>query len=209
MERTAPSGERFNTVTSVIGATAALAGLAVLVETAARHGDPWRVVSFATYGTTLFLLYLFSTLYHALKGTPKALFRRLDRMAIYLLIAGTYTPFTLITLRGPLGWTLFGIIWGLAVIAILLDTSRDKRRGVLPVLVYLLMGWLCVVAIRPLLRALPLPGFLWLLAGGLFYTAGVAFFAFDTRVRHFHGLWHVCVLAGSVSHYVAVLRYLT
>jgi hemolysin III len=200
-------GERFNAISSVVGAAAAVGGLAVLVVVAARQGDAWKVVSFATYGTTLALLYVSSALYHTVRGKPKALFRRLDRLAIYLLIAGTYTPFSLITLRGAVGWTIFGVIWGLAALGVVLDSSREKRRGVLPVIVYLLMGWLCVLAVRPLLQALPLPGFLWLLAGGMFYSIGVVFFAYDTRVRHFHGIWHLFVLAGSVSHYVAVLRY--
>jgi len=201
-------GERFNAISAVAGAAAAVAGLAVLVVVAARQGDAWKVVSFAVYGTTLAFLYLSAALYHALRGKAKAVFRRLDRLAIYLLIAGTYTPFALITLRGPLGWTLFGVIWGLAVLGVVLDTSRAERRGVLPVIVYLLMGWLCLLAIKPLLAALPMPGFLWLLAGGLFYSIGVVFFAFDRRVRHFHGIWHLFVMAGSISHYVAVLRYL-
>lgn len=200
-------GERFNAISSVVGAAAAVAGLAVLVVVAARQGDAWKVVSFATYGTTLAVLYLSSALYHTVRGGPKALFRRLDRLAIYLLIAGTYTPFALITLRGPVGWTLFGVIWGLAALGVVLDASREKRRGVLPVVVYLLMGWLCVLAIRPLLAALPMAGFLWLLAGGMCYSIGVVFFAYDTRVRHFHGIWHLFVLAGSVCHYVAVLGY--
>jgi len=201
-------GERFNAISAVAGAAAAVAGLAVLVVVAARQGDAWKVVSFAVYGTTLAFLYLSAALYHALRGKAKAVFRRLDRLAIYLLIAGTYTTFALITLRGPLGWTLFGVIWGLAVLGVVLDTSRAERRGVLPVIVYLLMGWLCLLAIKPLLAALPMPGFLWLLAGGLFYSIGVVFFAFDRRVRHFHGIWHLFVMAGSISHYVAVLRYL-
>jgi len=201
-------GERFNAISAVVGAAAAVAGLAVLVVVAARQGDAGKVVSFAVYGATLSFLYLSAALYHALRGRAKAVFRRLDRLAIYLLIAGTYTPFALITLRGALGWILFGVIWGLAVLGVVLDTSRAERRGVLPVVVYLLMGWLCLVAIKPLLRALPLPGFLWLLAGGLFYSIGVVFFAYDRRVRHFHGIWHLFVMAGSASHYVAVLRYL-
>jgi hemolysin III len=201
-------GERFNAISAVVGAAAAVAGLAVLVVVAARQGDAWKVVSFAVYGTTLAFLYLSAALYHALRGKAKEVFRRLDRLAIYLLIAGTYTPFALITLRGPWGWTLFGIIWGLAVLGVILDTSRAEQRGVLPVIVYLLMGWLCLLAIKPLLAALPMPGFLWLLAGGLFYSIGVVFFAFDKRVRHFHGIWHLFVMAGSISHYVAVLRYL-
>ncbi len=201
-------GERFNTISAAIGMVAALAGMTVLVVLVARQGDPWKIVSLSVYGTTLVLLYLGATLYHVTRGKYKALFRRLDRLAIYLLIAGTYTPFTLITLRGAVGWTIFGVIWGLAVAGVLLDSSREKRRAVLPVIIYLAMGWLCVIAIKPLLHALPFPAFLWLLAGGLFYTVGVVFFAFGTRIKHFHGIWHLFVLAGSVSHYVAILRYL-
>jgi hemolysin III len=201
-------GERFNTISAAIGTAASLAGGTVLVVLAALRGNPWKTVSLSVYGATLVLAYLTATLYHGHMGAYKPLLRRLDRVSIYLLIAGTYTPFMLITLRGPVGWTIFGIIWGLAGCGILLDSSREKRRGVLPVIVYLLMGWLCVIVIKPLLAALPFNGFLWLLAGGLFYSAGVVFFALDRRVRHFHGVWHLFVLAGSVSHYVAILVYL-
>ncbi|MDH4228319.1 MAG: hemolysin III family protein [Nitrospirota bacterium] len=201
-------GERFNTVTAIVGASAAAVGMAVLLVMAVHQGDPWKIVSFGVYGTTLLLLYGFSSLYHGVRGKHKRLLRRLDRMSIYLLIAGTYTPFTVITLRGPVGWSIFGVIWGLALIGMILDTSREQRRGLLPVLVYLLMGWLCVAAIRPLLHALPTAGFLWLLAGGLCYSVGVVFFLLGHRIRHFHGTWHLFVLAGSVCHYVAVFRYL-
>ncbi len=200
-------GERLNGISHLIGAAGALAGLAVLVVQAARQGDPWKIVSFSIYGVTLVMLYVFSTLYHSLRGRSKAIFRKLDHFAIYLLIAGTYTPFTLVTLRGAWGWWLFGIIWGLAVIGIVIDALPTKGNRILPLVIYLLMGWSCLAAIRPLLRALPFAGFLWLLAGGLFYTVGVIFFALDTRVRHFHGVWHLFVLAGSISHYCAVLFY--
>jgi len=200
-------GERLNGISHLIGAVGALAGLVVLVVSAARQGDPWKIVSFSIYGVTLLMLYVFSTLYHSLRGRPKTIFRKLDHFAIYLLIAGTYTPFTLVTLRGAWGWSLFGIIWGLAVIGIVIDALPNKGHRILPVVIYLLMGWSCLAAIRPLLQALPLAGFLWLLAGGLFYTVGVIFFALDARVRHFHGVWHMWVLAGSLSHYCAVLFY--
>jgi hemolysin III len=200
-------GERLNGISHLIGAAGALAGLAVLVVLAARQGDPWKIVSFSIYGVTLLMLYVFSTLYHSLRGRPKAIFRKLDHFAIYLLIAGTYTPFTLVTLRGVWGWWLFGIIWGLAAIGIVIDALPDKGHRILPLVIYLLMGWSCLVAIRPLLRALPFAGFMWLLAGGLFYTVGIIFFALDSRVRHFHGVWHLLVLAGSISHYCAVLFY--
>jgi hemolysin III len=200
-------GERLNGISHLIGAAGALAGLVVLVVLAARQGDPWKIVSFSIYGVTLLMLYVFSTLYHSLRGRPKTIFRKLDHFAIYLLIAGTYTPFTLVTLRGIWGWWLFGIIWGLAIIGIVIDALPSKGHRILPVVIYLLMGWSCLAAIRPLLRALPFAGFMWLLAGGLFYTVGIIFFALDSRVRHFHGVWHLLVLAGSISHYCAVLFY--
>ena len=200
-------GERLNGISHLIGAAGALAGLVVLVVLAARQGDPWKIVSFSIYGVTLLMLYVFSTLYHSLRGRSKTIFRKLDHFAIYLLIAGTYTPFTLITLRGVWGWWLFGIIWGLAIIGIVIDALPNNGRRILPVVIYLLMGWSCLAAIRPLLLALPFAGFMWLLAGGLFYTVGVIFFALDKRVQCFHGVWHLFVLAGSGSHYCAVFFY--
>jgi hemolysin III len=200
-------GERFNSITHLVGAAAATAGMAVLIAQAARQGDPWKIVSFSIYGGSLFLLYGLSTLYHSLRGRAKAVLRKFDHIAIYLLIAGTYTPFTLVTLRGAWGWTLFGVVWGLAVLGIVIDALPNKGRRILPVVIYLLMGWVCMIAIKPLLQALPAAGFRWLLAGGVLYTAGIVFYALDKRVRHFHGVWHLFVLAGSVSHYVAVYRY--
>ncbi|MEK6777629.1 MAG: hemolysin III family protein [bacterium] len=201
-------GERFNSISHLIGAIAALAGLVILVVSASDQGDAWKIVSFSIYGTTLFLLYAFSALYHSLSGKVKKVFRILDHHAIYLLIAGTYTPFTLVTLRGGWGWSIFGLIWGLAILGIVLDSFPQKGRRVLPLIIYLLMGWLVLMALGPLLRALPLRGFAWLLAGGVFYTAGVVFYALDKRVRHFHGIWHLFVLAGSISHFFAVLFYI-
>ncbi len=200
-------GERFNTITHLIGAVAALAGMVVLVVLAAHQGDPWKIVAFSVYGVTLVLLYGFSTLYHGMGGRLGSLLQKFDHYAIYLLIAGTYTPFTLVTLRGAWGWSLFGIIWGLALLGVVIDSLPRRGRRILPVVIYLLMGWLCLFALAPLLQALPLRGFLWLLAGGLFYTVGVIFFVLDTRVRHFHGIWHLFVLAGSISHYVAIFLY--
>lgn len=200
-------GERFNSISHLIGAVAAAAGLAVLVVMAARQGDPWKIVSFGIYGATLLMLYTFSALYHSLRGRAKLLFRKLDHLSIYLLIAGTYTPFALVTLRGAWGWSLFGIIWALAAIGMVLDSLPQKGARILPVVLYLVMGWICLIALRPLLQALPAYGFAWLLAGGIFYTVGVIFYALDTRIRHFHGIWHLFVLAGSVSHYVSIYFY--
>lgn len=200
-------GERFNSYTHLLGALAAIGGLVVLVVLAGMRGDPWRVVSFSLYGTTLLLLYAFSTLYHSLRGRAKAVFRRLDHAAIYLLIAGTYTPFTLVTLRGGWGWSLFGVIWSLALLGIVLEWLQRHGPRTLSLVLYLIMGWLVVIAMVPLWHALPLAGLLWLLAGGVCYTGGVVFFVFDERWPHAHGIWHLFVLAGSACHYIAVLRY--
>jgi len=201
-------GERFNSITHLVGAPLAIAGMAVLVVLASLQGDPWKIVSFSVYGATLLLLYLFSTLYHSLRGKAKAVFRKLDHAAIYLLIAGTYTPFTLVTLRGGWGWSLFGAVWGLAILGIVLDSLPRKGRRILPIVIYLLMGWLVVIALRPLVRALPVGGIVWMGAGGLLYTTGIAFYVADKRLRHAHGVWHLFVLAGSATHYLAILLYL-
>ncbi len=200
-------GERFNSISHLVGTMAALVGLVVLVVIAAQQGDPWKIVSFSVYGTTLFLLYAISTLYHSLRGRAKQIFRKLDHLSIYLLIAGTYTPFTLVTLRGVWGWTLFGVIWGLALAGMALEALPQKGNRVLSVVVYVLMGWLVLVALKPLLAALPSAGFIGLLLGGIFYTGGLAFYLFDEKIRHFHGIWHLFVLAGSISHYLTILLY--
>jgi hemolysin III len=200
-------GEKFNSISHLIGATLAFVGLAVLVVSASLKGDPWRIVSFTVYGTTLFVLYLFSTLYHSLSGNAKALFQKVDHTAIYLLIAGTYTPFTLVTMRGAWGWTIFGIVWGLAVAGIIQELALTTRHRILSVVIYLVMGWVVVVAIRPLVNVLPAWGMAWLVAGGLFYTIGVVFYVLDKKVRYGHGIFHVFVLAGSISHYIAILWY--
>jgi len=199
--------EKFNSISHLIGAALALGGLAVLVVSASLKGDPWRIVSFAVYGTTLFVLYLFSTLYHSLSGNAKALFQKVDHTAIYLLIAGTYTPFTLVTMRGAWGWTIFGIVWGLAVAGIIQELALTTKHRILSVVIYLVMGWVVVVAIRPLMKVLPAWGMVWLVAGGLFYTIGVVFYVLDKKFRHGHGIFHVFVLAGSISHYIAILWY--
>jgi len=155
----------------------------------------------------LFLLYLVSTLYHGLPGRAKRVFQVLDYQAIYLLIAGTYTPFTLVTLRGPVGWWLFSAIWCMAVIGVVLDGLPRRSARVVPFVIYFAMGWLVLLALDPLLDALPRTGFYWLLAGGILYTSGIVFFALDRRYPWMHGVWHLFVLAGSISHYVAILFY--
>jgi hemolysin III len=200
--------EIFNTLTHMIGAVLAMAGLVVLVVSAALRGDAWRVVSFSVYGLTLFLLYSASTLYHGSGGRIKKFFQLVDHQSIYLLIAGTYTPFMLVTLRGAWGWSLFGIIWGLAAAGIAFDTLHQKGSRMPQLIIYLSMGWLITVALGPLLRAMPHWGVIWLMAGGLFYTSGVFFYVKDKRYPYFHGIWHLFVLAGSLCHYFAVLFYI-
>ena len=200
-------GERLNSTTHLMGAVLAAAGTAVLVVLAARLGDPWKIVSFSVYGCMLFALYALSTIYHSTRGRLKRVFRKLDHCSIYLLIAGTYTPFTLVTLRGAWGWSLFGVIWGLAALGIVQETWLGKGTRVLSLVIYVLMGWLSVIAIKPLIAALTPPGFAWLAAGGLFYTGGIVFYALDEKLQHGHGIWHLFVLAGSVSHYLAILLY--
>ena len=200
-------GERLNGSTHLIGAVLAATGATVLVIVAARQGDPWKIVSFSIYGTLLFALYTLSTLYHSTRGKAKDVLRKLDHCSIYLLIAGTYTPFTLVTLRGAWGWSLFGVIWGLAALGIVQEAWLGKGARVLSVVIYVLMGWLSVIAIQPLIAALTPAGFAWLAAGGLFYTGGIIFYALDEKLRHGHGIWHLFVLAGSASHYLAILLY--
>ena len=200
-------GERFNTLSALVGAIAAVSGVAWLLLLAVRQGDPWKIASFSIYGLTLISVFVFATLYHGLNGQAKAVFSKLDHLSIYLLIAGTYTPFTLVTLRDSVGWQVFAIIWGMALVGIILDVVPRTGNRVFPVIIYLVMGWLIVVALKPLLRALPMGGFYCLLAGGLFYTVGVVFYVLDNKVSYFHGIWHVFVLGGSFSHYLAVLYY--
>jgi hemolysin III len=199
-------GERFNSISHLVGAALALAGAVVLVV-ASQDDDTRRTVSFSVYGATLFLLYLVSTLYHSFPGRAKHVFRILDHQAIYLLIAGSYTPFTLVTLNGIVGWWMFGAIWGMAVLGLVLDALPRRGTRVLPFVIYIVMGWLVLLALKPLLAVLPHAGFLWLLGGGILYSVGFVFFAFDSRFRWMHGVWHLFVLAGSISHYVAILVY--
>ncbi|MFO1324439.1 MAG: hemolysin III family protein [Burkholderiales bacterium] len=200
-------GEKFNATTHVVGAALALAGSIVLVALAATGGDPWKIVGVAIYGVTLVTLYTISALYHSLRGRSKDVLRKLDHLSIYLLIAGSYTPFCLVTLRGPWGWSLFGVVWGLAIVGVLQEFRPQGGARVLSVVTYVVMGWAALVALVPLLRALGPAGFAWVAAGGVFYTVGIVFYAFDSRVAHFHGVWHLFVLAGSAAHFVAILNF--
>ncbi len=197
-----------NAVTHGIGAVLAVAGLAVLVTLAALRGDPWRIVSFSIYGTTLVLLYTMSTLYHSFTNPRvKALFRIFDHAAIYLLIAGTYTPLLLVTLRGPLGWTLFAITWACAVAGVLQSVLFLDRFKLVALAAYIVMGWQIIFAVKPLFAALPPGGIAWLVAGGVFYTGGVAFYAIK-RIPANHAIWHGFVLAGSICHFCTMLFYI-
>jgi hemolysin III len=202
-------GERFNSISHLVGACLALVGTVVLIVLASLHGDATRIVSLSIYGVSLLALYTFSTLYHSLKGRAKRVFRHLDHTAIYLLIAGSYTPLTLVVLGGRLGWALFAAVWALAVIGVVQEFRKVKGERVLSVVIYLTMGWLAVVALGPLARALGTAGFAGLISGGVFYTAGIAFYALDRRLPVFHGVWHLFVLAGSIAHYLVVLVYAT
>jgi hemolysin III len=202
------TGERFNSISHLIGALLSVAGLATLVTMGALDGDAYKVVSFAVYGAMLCALYIISTLYHCVR-TPriKAILQKCDHSAIYLLIAGSYTPYTLVTLRGPWGWSLFGVSWGLAVLGITQELTLGRRTRSVSMVLYVLMGWLALVAIHPLETALPPAGTAWLVAGGVVYTAGIWFFINDERIRHGHGIWHLFVLAGSLCQFVSVARY--
>ena len=181
-------GERFNSISHLVGAALALAGLVVLVMLASWKGDLWKIVSFSIYGASLFLLYTLSTLYHSFRGRAKEIFRKLDHIAIYLLIAGTYTPISLVMLRGVWGWSLFGIIWGLAITGIIVDSLHKKGSRSIQMVIYLLMGWLILVAMYPLIQALPSGGLALLVLGGVFYTSGMIFYALDDRMKHAHGI---------------------
>jgi hemolysin III len=195
-----------NAITHGVGAAFALAG-AVYLIVASLRGDGWVIASCSIYGATLFLVYLCSTLYHSLvKTRARHVFHVLDHSAIYLLIAGTYTPFMLVSMRGAAGWTLFAIVWGLAIVGVVFKSLAVGRFPAASATVYLLMGWCVVFALRPLLHAISWHGMMWLAAGGLAYTLGIVFFAND-RLHFFHALWHVFVIAGSVAHYFAVLLY--
>lgn len=204
------SEEIANSVTHGVALVASIAALAVLLIAASRRHDAAQLVGSAVFGVTLVLLYAVSTLYHAIPAPrAKRVLRVLDHGAIYLLIAGTYTPFTLGSLRGPIGWTLLVTIWMLALFGILAKCVYRFRFPRLSTALYLGMGWLIVLALRPLITRVSPPGLVWLLVGGICYTAGVAFYATDARIRYGHTVWHGFVAAGSVCHFFAVFRYAT
>jgi len=203
----APGEERANQVTHGLGAVLGVVGLVLLVEASVRHGDAWHVVSTAVFGAMLVLLYTISTLYHSFSAErTREVLRKFDHAAIFLLIAGTYTPFVLVTLRGPWGWSLFGVVWGLALLGVVLKFWFAGRFRVASTLIYLAMGWLVLVAIKPLLAALPAGGMKLLVAGGLCYTGGAVFYLWK-RLPYHHAIWHLFVLGGSICHWAAVFLY--
>lgn len=200
--------ELFNSISHGVGVLAAIACCSVIIVAAAFTGDPWKVVSSSVYGTCMILLFLFSTLYHSLtNATAKKVFRAFDHLGIFLLIAGSYTPITLVTLRGPLGWTLFGIVWGAAVLGIIFNSISVERFKKFSMAAYIATGWAVLMAIVPLVRSIQTPGIVLLAAGGVMYTAGIWFYKKKT-VRYMHSIWHLFVLAGALFQYFAILFYI-
>jgi hemolysin III len=200
--------ELANSLSHGIGLLLAIAAIPIMVVAAASHADAAQITGVSIFGATMVLAYLSSALYHALPaGKAKRVMQLVDHAAIFLLIAGTYTPFTLGALWGAWGWSLFGVVWGLALMGIVLKTCVGTRYQNLSVGLYLAMGWLVLIAIRPLYLHVPAWGLFWLVVGGLAYTIGVIFFVLDEKVRYAHAIWHVFVLAGTCCHFVAVLWY--
>ncbi len=197
-----------NAITHGIGALLAIAALVVLIVLAAMQGTVWHVVSFSVFGTTLVLLYFASTLYHSFTpGRAKHLFHKFDHISIYLLIAGTYTPFCLTALRGWIGWTVLGIVWTCAILGAVVKAISVGNKVRLSTILYIMMGWVILIAIKPLYEAMTYTGFLFLVGGGVSYTLGTIFFLRD-QVKYNHSVWHVFVLGGSVLHFFAVLSLL-
>lgn len=207
IERYTLGEEIANAVTHGVGALLAISALVLLVVFSSIYGDPLYIVSFTIYGASLVILYTISTIYHSFpNGTAKNVFEILDHSSIYLLIAGTYTPFTLITLKGTLGWTIFGVVWGMAALGVLFKVFFVKRFVVLSTLMYVVMGWLVVFAMKPLAAALPKNGIIFLVIGGVLYTLGTIFYI-RRKMKYHHALWHLFVLGGSAFHFFAVLFY--
>ncbi len=207
-DRSQSLGEEIsNAVSHGVGLLATLVAAPFLIVSTIHHGNPLSVIGSGIFSGALVLLYLASTLYHALpKSRAKRVFQVLDHGAIFILIAGTYTPFTLGVLRGPWGWTLLGLVWSFAILGLTMKATGGIRRPWMSTGLYLAMGWLILIAVRPLWSRMPLPGILWLLAGGMAYTGCVAFFAAE-RMRYSHFVWHLFVMAGTTCHFFAVLWY--
>jgi hemolysin III len=203
-------GERFNSITHLVGAVLALVGFGVLLTLGVQQHDLRIFASFTLFGLTLVLLYTMSTLYHSFHPPRlKRLFQKIDHISIYLLIAGTYTPYMLVSLGDGNGPLMLGFVWGLAVVGVLLDTLIPRRIEVLQIPIYLVLGWVCILEFSNLQAAIPTAGMVWLTIGGIAYTVGVVFYVLDgmNRLPHAHGIWHLFVLLGSISHFVSVAGY--
>jgi len=200
-------GERFNAWTHLVGTVLSVTGSVILIGMAVAMRDPWKIVSVSIFSATLILLYSASTLYHSVRGRAKLILRKLDHLSIYLLIAGTYTPFCLVTLRGPWGWSLFGAVWGLAVVGMVQEIKPRSDARIMSLVIYAVMGWIVLAVAKPLLDHIETAGFVCLAAGGLLYTIGIVFYAFDSRFKHWHGIWHLFVIGGSLAHYFAIALY--
>ncbi|MDO3387239.1 hemolysin III family protein [Gilvimarinus sp. SDUM040013] len=203
-------GERINSITHLVGAVLALVGFGALLTISIQQWDAALIASFTVFGITLILLYTMSTLYHSFRSPKlKAVFRQLDHVCIYLLIAGTYTPFMAVTVGGTTGLIMLVVIWALAVVGLLLDILPKRRIKWLQITIYLVMGWVCVVVYHDLSAGFPAAGLTWLFLGGVAYTVGVIFYVLDglKKLKHAHGIWHMFVLAGSCCHFVSVVAY--
>lgn len=197
-----------NAVTHGIGTLASIAALFLLIVNSCKYGNVWHVVSYTIFGASLIILYLGSTLYHSITNkSAKKVFRRIDHSSIYILIAGTYTPFTLTVLRGALGWTIFGIIWGMTVAGIVIKCLWVGKFDKLSTFLYVVMGWMIIISINKLWHLLPLSSFIFLVAGGIVYTVGAIFYSFD-KLPYNHPLWHLFVIGGSTLHFLSVMNML-
>lgn len=201
-------GERFNSISHLVGVVLALAGASALLAAAIEQNDAIKIFAFSVYGFLMVSLYMVSTIYHSTKGKLKDFFRQLDYISIYLAIAAGYTPFTLVIMNNVWGWTLFTVIWVLAVIGIIQEIWLGKKTRKFSIFIYMLMGWLALIALKPFVEYLSIGGLLWLVAGGLSYTFGIVFFLLDEKYKHFHGYWHLCVLGGSVCHFICLYIYI-
>lgn len=203
-------GEKFNSITHLVGAVLALVGLGALLTVSIQQQDPMLILSFSIFGFTLVLLYTMSTLYHSFHPPKlKKLFQKIDHVSIYLLIAGTYTPYMLISLGHGNGPIMLLCVWALAAIGVMFDTLIPRRIEVLQIPIYLVMGWVCILEYSNLKAAIPAPGMVWLIVGGVAYTVGVLFYMLDSmnKLTHAHGIWHLFVLLGSMSHFISILGY--
>lgn len=197
--------EIFNSVSHGTGGLLAIAGTVVLIVLCAVYGSVWSVVSACIYGASLIILYTMSTLYHAITNErAKRFFRIMDHNTIFFLIAGTYTPYTLVTLHGKTGWILFGVVWAAAILGIVLNSIDLEKYRKPSVVCYLMMGWVIIFAIKPMIAALPKASLIFLLTGGIFYTVGIIFYAIK-KLKYFHSVWHLFTVAGSVFHYFSIL----